>query len=170
MPLKITVQKDALVPGMTSSQITDLYRQGLLHIARSWHASYSAFKFTSAAARKYNYAERRTKEIRRGRPKLSKKTRKPMAPNGLPLVWTGRTRATAKSSTTFGARGRVSWASAPLSVLNFKPGGIPMRYEYTLVLPSEQRLLGRAAEQMLRRRFERGKRGVNVEYVTKVEN
>ena len=164
MPLAVSIKALGLIPKITPAQIAQLQTDGMAALAYGWHASYSPGKFTPAGARKYNYTKRRTKEVRTGRIKKSKSGRK-LAPNGNPLVWTGRSRSLAKSKTVR-ASPTLSSVTSPIRAFNFKPKGaypgLNMRFEYKRVLQDEQQRLGKGAERVLRDRFSKSKKNINV--------
>lgn len=163
MAIDIQIKAVGLSPKITKRQIQKLKSATLRITAARWHDRYSQFKFTPAAARKYNYRERKTKYIRTGKVKRSKGGR-PLAPNGNPLVWTGETRRLARFRKVTGNSKR-SHVTSPISTLNRKPPGnrlLNMRKEYTTVLPSEERQLGKDAEKFLRSQFRGGKKNIKV--------
>jgi len=164
MTFSINVTAKGLVPKISSSQINGLLTAGMKTLAVNWHAEYSQFKFTPAAARKYGYTKRRTKEVRTGKIKRGKRGGA-LAPNGNPLTWTGASRLLAKQK-TFRASSVESSVTSPIRAFNFKPKGawpgLDMRKEYKTVLPGEQRSLGRKAEKALRNLFSKNKKNINV--------
>lgn len=166
MAIVIKIEPVGLVPKTSLSKIRRLKTVALKVIARSWHQRYSAGKFTAAGARKYNYGRRKTKEVRTGKIKRGKGGRK-LAPSGLPLVWKGDTRSKAKTR-KIGGNSKRSYVTSPIQKLNFKPPGnraLNMRREYTTVLKSEQRVLGRDGEKFIRRQFSKNKKNVAVSVV-----
>lgn len=168
MAFSIKITTRGLVPKISRDDIIRLKTSTMLSIAKAWHKRYSQFKFTTAAARKYNYTKRKTKDIRTGevrRVKRGKFKGRRLAPTGLPLVWTGETRGLAKI-TTYKASSRKSKVTSPINKLNFRPKGaypnLNMRREYTRVLPSEERRLGKDAEKHMRSLFDRKKKNIRV--------
>jgi hypothetical protein len=162
MPLKIAIEQEGLIPKIGKRRIQQIKREALLHMAKRWHSRFHKDHFTAEGARKYHYRRRKTKDIQQGRIKKRSKKKYPGLTSGLPLVWTGATRGTAQSSTTFKSTYKQSHATAPLYTLNFKPGGINMRKEYTTVLQGEANKLAYDGQQNMRSHFRRKKKNISI--------
>ena len=121
MAIFISIQQKGLVPKVSRSQIRSISTAAMRQIATSWHARYSAGKFTTTAARKYNYHKRRTKEIRTG--KLFKSGKRLGAISGLPLVWSGESRQRAQRPTRILADSVKSSVSYSIRAFNRRPPG-----------------------------------------------
>ena len=100
-----------------------------------WHETLRPKHFTPEGARAYRYAPRKTKRITEGTVRLDHKKR-PLAPNGNPLVWSGRSRALSRQRRIV-ATHKYARVVMPVRALNFKPGGIDMRAEFTVVTKEE---------------------------------
>jgi len=169
--LRFKITPKGLTPAIKARQRQKLIAATLSIVAVRWHDRHSQFKFTPAAARKYNYAARRTKNVRTGRILRKRAGRVAIAPNGNPLTWTGRSKALARIR-RIRANSKRSSVNSPIRVFNFKPPGNKalgqpgrtMRDEYTRVLPSEERQLGKDGERWLRRQFQSGKRNITVQF------
>jgi hypothetical protein len=164
MALEIKIEAKGLTPKTSKSQIRTLKTVALKIIAKSWHDRYAAKKFTPAAAAKYNYAKRLSKEVRTGRiTKIGRRMGKKGPISGAPLVWTGDTRSrvtNAKNHIT--GNSKRSYAKYSARKLNFRPRGINMRAEFTRVLKAEQKVIGRDGEKWIRQQFSKGKKNISV--------
>lgn len=153
MPISITVVRTKN-SAMKRSHINLAIKSAMWRIAFDWHTTYSQFKFTPAAARKYHYNERHTKVIRAGRVRRDKRGR-PRAPSGNPLTWSGISKALAKQKTIKASKRRSSVRS-PVRAFNWRPPKNPkidMRWEYTRVLASEERKLSQRERPRLQRQL-----------------
>ena len=164
MPFKLQVTYRGL-PRIKASDVNAMKRRAMAEVARTWHDDFASKKFTTAAARRYNYAPRFTKNVRTGQIKKSKKGR-PLAPSGLPLVWSSRSRALQKvrriKSTA--NKGVVSDGIRQFNVRR-SPKSHPrldMLKEYQKILPSEERTLALVARRVVREGFKKHKKRVQV--------
>lgn len=115
-----------------------LVQDTMRYIAFMWWRDFRPLHFTTAGARRYHYAARKTKNVFTGQPKR-KKSGKPRAPDGRPLVWTGESM---RSSQQKRIDSKPKWSSVvmPVRKLNFKPKGnktLNMPGELKKVLKSE---------------------------------
>lgn len=142
-------------PRLSRQEFAEHLRDVNVVMAGAWHNEFRPLHMTTQGARRYHYARRHTKEVTTG---VVRKTKsgKPMAPSGLPLVWSGKSRLLSQlgriTGTTRGAR--ITYG---IRAFNFRNPHNPinMREEYLRTLPKEQRRMASVGGRHLVRRFAR---------------
>ena len=147
----------------------DIYKElrlSMERIGQDWWSTAHTFKFTPAAARRYNYAERFTKRVRTGRIRLDNRGR-PRAPSGNPLEWSGISKALAKSRKIRATRHRAR-VTVPIRIFNRVTRGrhpknpkLDLPSEWKAVTQTELRGLSFREQKRLQARL-RGHAGVQV--------
>lgn len=158
MTLKVIVIRKGPI-ALTKSEANKMKAETMGHIAGQWDVRFRPSKFTAAGARKWNYAKRRTKNIRTG--KINRDSRgKPRAPDARPLVWTRQSLSLSKTHTIYSSRSR-SRVTYPIRIFN-RNKKINLADEFRRVNPADERQLGGDGEKFLRRKFKRGKKNAIV--------
>ena len=161
----ITVERVGVGKALKVRHVNKARRSALWQVADAWHVRFRPIHFTVEGARRYNYRQRRTKRIRSGSIRKTK-AGKPLAPSGLPLVWSGRSRVLSQQKKI---RATKNWSkvTSPVRALNFRPQGWPpgqMAKEYRTVVSRERRKLQSVATQTVAKEF----RGSRVKSVVRI--
>ena len=152
MGLVITIETTGMPRIPAKERNTHLWK-AMYRFAGDWHLNYHDEHFTPKGARKYFYAQRKTKRITTGTVRRLKNGA-PLAPSGNPLEWSGRSRSLAKVR-KIKATTRRSSVVSPIRVFNFWPNAknpkINMRVEYSFVPKSELREISKRQQPLLER-------------------
>ena len=153
------------LPRITRSEIRKMKANGLGHAGEAWHTRIAQRKFTPAAAAKYHYTRRKTKNILKGTIRETKSGRK-LAPSGLPLVWSGRSQLLGKLRTIKASSTRAV-VRVPIRQFNIRrpknaDPKMDMLREYKSTTPSDDRILAKVARDQIRNLLSRNKKRVQI--------
>ena len=153
------------LPRITKPTWKQFKKHGLIQGGAWWHRRIARNKFTPAAARKYHYTRRKTKNIFTGQVRKTKKGR-PLAPNGNPLVWSGRSQALGHQRRITVAKDIAS-VTSPIRQFNIKTPfradpRMNMRREYLSTTPGDNKKIRRVVEQAIRKKLVKHKKRVVV--------
>jgi hypothetical protein len=150
--LRVTVKERGAVPRRLKSIYTQSSRESWRDTGIYFHTTYRPRRFTTAHATEAGYAPRKGEDLPYGtkefwRSYIGRKIR--IKKHRRPLEWSGESRRAVQSAsiTTTSNRARVRYGGA--RVFNFRR----LSAEFTKVLPSEARQLGRIYDRNLDRRM-----------------